>query len=266
MGGQLNSTKSRNSESRGRTRETTGKKKRTQARGATRESKAATPTNHQSILATIASEIGEILKGLGDAFLKVVLPALLGIGLIPVVVIMVAEVADDGPSENSGAQTENASSPPTVERNTRGTDTEKSDQQAGQSFSGEPKSLPENGTWWEYTSERQIAPLRISVSSGEHYYIKVVDAYTEARVLTLFIRSGRTAQVDVPLGTYRLKYAVGDTWYGREDRFGSETRYFEAEDTFDFEVVGNQVRGHRIELILQEGGNLTTESIPEGKF
>jgi hypothetical protein len=139
-------------------------------------------------------------------------------------------------------------------------------QEEQQSFSGTPEPLPENGTWWDYTSERQVAPLRISVSSRKHYYIKVVDAYTEARVLTLFIRSGQTAQVEVPTGTYRLKYAVGDTWYGQDDYFGPETRYLEADDIFSFEIVGQQVKGHKIELILQEGGNLSTERISEGKF
>lgn len=130
----------------------------------------------------------------------------------------------------------------------------------------DPEPLPENGTWWDYTSDRKIAPLQISVSSEEHYYVKVVNAYTEERVVDLFIRSGQTARVEVPTGTYRLKYAVGETWYGREHQFGPETGYFKADDAFTFEIVGQQVRGHKIELILQQGGNLSTQSIPEGEF
>lgn len=130
----------------------------------------------------------------------------------------------------------------------------------------DPEPLPENGTWWDYTSDRQIAPLQISVSSDEHYYVKVLDAYTEERIMALFIRSGRTASLEVPTGTYRLRYAVGETWYGQEHQFGPETKYFEAEDTFTFESEGRQVTGHEIELILQTGGNLSTQQIPKGKF
>lgn len=135
-----------------------------------------------------------------------------------------------------------------------------------ESFSASTKPLPGNGTWWKYTSEDLIAPLKISVSRGQHYYAKLTDAYTGEMVLAIFIRSGRTVELEVPTGRYNLRYAAGETWYGREHYFGPDTRYMKTEDTFNFEVVGRQVQGHRIELIMQQGGNLSTDLIPEEKF
>jgi hypothetical protein len=135
-----------------------------------------------------------------------------------------------------------------------------------ESFSVPPEPLPGNGTWWKYTSEELIAPLQISVSEGHHYYVKVTESFTDEKVLTVFIRSGQTIEVEVPTGSYDLKYAIGDTWYGRQHLFGPETEYLEANDTFNFEIVGQRVRGHRIELIVQEGGNLSTAPIPESEF
>jgi len=135
-----------------------------------------------------------------------------------------------------------------------------------ESFSVPAEPLPSNGTWWRYTSEELIAPLRISVSEGQHYYVKLTDALTGETILTVFIRSGRTIEVEVPTGRYDLKYAIGDTWYGQEYLFGPETEYMKADDTLNFEIIGNQVRGHRIELIVQQGGNLRTDPIPESEF
>jgi len=142
--------------------------------------------------------------------------------------------------------------------------TEQSTEQ--ESFSVPPEPLPSNGTWWRYTSKELIAPLRISVSEGQHYYVKLTDAFTGETVLTVFIQSGRTIEVEAPTGRYNLKYAIGDTWYGQEHLFGPKTEYMKADGTFNFEIIGNRVRGHGVELIVQQGGNLRTDPIPESEF
>jgi hypothetical protein len=202
------------------------------------------------------------LKGVGQALLAI---ALVFAGVVALN-LGIHETIGVGTIESSSGKTGAASSAPEEERSSEETGSPNETQQSGQPAFGEPEPTPENGTWWDNTSDRRIAPLKISVSSDEHYYIKVVDAYSEVSVLALFVRSGRTAQIEVPTGTYRLKYAVGDTWYGQEQLFGPDTRYLEAEDTFTFEVVGQRVRGHEVELILQQNGNLRTDQIPQSEF
>ena len=97
-------------------------------------------------------------------------------------------------------------------------------------------------------------------------YRKLTDWETGAPVQTIFIRAGQTAETTVPLGSYRLRYAAGETWLGEEKLFGDATIYSQADKRFDFERQGNQVSGYTVELILQTDGNLSTRRIPKSPW
>lgn len=64
------------------------------------------------------------------------------------------------------------------------------------------------------------------------------------------------------MGKYIVKYAYGDTWYGRDNLFGESTRYSQADEVLEF--YHNQ--GYTIELIQQLNGNLHTTAIDESQF
>ena len=118
-----------------------------------------------------------------------------------------------------------------------------------------------------FTNAEQIAPFRIVTPSGaESYYVKLVDAFSGALVMTFFVYGGQSFETEVPLGTYRVKYATGSTWSGEDHLFGPDTRYSEADKTFEFSVQGNQISGYTVELIRQRGGNLHTKSISANQF
>lgn len=118
-----------------------------------------------------------------------------------------------------------------------------------------------------FTNAERIAPFRIVTPSGaESYYVKLADAFTGALVMTFFVYGGQSFETEVPLGTYRVKYATGSTWYGEDHSFGPDTRYSETDKTFDFSVQGNQISGYTVELIRQRGGNLHTKSISANQF
>lgn len=127
--------------------------------------------------------------------------------------------------------------------------------------------LPKNGAARQYFTEEAIAPLKIvTKESGQHYFVKIVDWYSGELVLTIFIRSGQSVNVDLPLGSYKIKYATGKQWYGKTYLFGHETTYNEADKKLDFEVRGSQVLGYTIELFLQRHGNLITKKISAAQF
>ena len=118
-----------------------------------------------------------------------------------------------------------------------------------------------------FTNAEQIAPFRIVTPSGpESYYVKLTDAFTGALVMTFFVYGGQGFETEVPLGTYRVKYATGATWYGENHLFGPDTRYSEADKTFEFSVQGSRISGYTVELIRQHGGNLHTKSISSNQF
>lgn len=84
--------------------------------------------------------------------------------------------------------------------------------------------------------------------------------------MTVFVRSGMTANVDVPLGNYEFRYAAGDTWYGYEHLFGPATGYSKADKLFDFRDTGYEVSGYTVTLYKVPNGNLHTSSIRANEF
>jgi hypothetical protein len=127
-------------------------------------------------------------------------------------------------------------------------------------------SLPANGFTQFLTTAIPQAPLRVVTRGSHNYYAKLCDWQTGAPVVTFFIRAGQTIDLEVPLGSYQLKYASGDTWYGENYLFGEATSYAKADERFDFRVIGDQISGYTVELFLQENGNLRTEAIDPEDF
>ncbi len=130
-------------------------------------------------------------------------------------------------------------------------------------FSEPEQPLPKQGDL-EF-SERVVfykgvsAPLRITtkVSDG-NYVMKIVDWSTGEFVAWYFIHRGSTLETELPLGSYKLKFASGDKWYGMKHLFGPTTIYSYVPNKMVFYLSGDYARGHRIELIPQAGGNLKT--------
>lgn len=128
------------------------------------------------------------------------------------------------------------------------------------------QAVPYSGAVRTWTTDERVAPFEIKAAQGSHYLLKLVDAYTYSPVMTVFARSGTTVEVKVPLGTYEVRYASGETWYGYEYLFGPETSYSKADKTFTFEVEGNQISGFTITLYKVANGNLHTSGIRPTEF
>lgn len=126
--------------------------------------------------------------------------------------------------------------------------------------------LPPNGDLKLFSSSVRVAPFEIKTQSGSNYLIKLVNARTEAPVLTVFVIGGNTVTTDVPLGNYEVRYTWGDSWYGYTYLFGDSGNYSKADETFDFKEVGNQVSGYTITLYPVERGNLKTKRIEPAAF
>lgn len=73
-------------------------------------------------------------------------------------------------------------------------------------------------------SEKGSASYKITAPNAENCYVKIVKANGSPQI-EFFVRSGATAAVNVPSGGYTVRFAMGDTWYGKTDRFGSNTVY-----------------------------------------
>ena len=126
--------------------------------------------------------------------------------------------------------------------------------------------LPKSGVIRRYTAQAGVAPLEIKTSQGTNYLVKLEDVSSGRNILDVFIRGGSTIEIKVPLGTYHLKYAIGQTWYGYEHYFGPSTRYTKADSNFRFYDDGRSLSGYTVTLYQVRDGNLSTSRLSPGQF
>lgn len=127
-------------------------------------------------------------------------------------------------------------------------------------------AMPYNGQIQMHSNGERVAPFKIQTSRGSNYLVKLVSKYSQKPVMTVFIRGGNTVSTEVPLGTYEVKYATGDKWYGYKHLFGPDTGYSKAESVFTFENTGYQISGYTITLYQVSNGNLRTSTISPSQF
>jgi hypothetical protein len=126
--------------------------------------------------------------------------------------------------------------------------------------------LPPTGDIRTWVLTKRVAPFEIKTASGGHYLVKLVDAYTHSNVMAVFVRGGESVTVDVPLGTFEVRYASGQAWYGYEFLFGPETSYSKADNVFTFSDEGDRITGFTLTLYSVPYGNLDTSSVEPSEF
>lgn len=179
---------------------------------------------------------------LGDFFSLVI-----RLGLIAGFVIWLVNVANKSPSPSSEQKTI-------------------SSRQQEPPFNQPALNPPLSGTIQKHVSSPGVAPLEIKTSVGSNYLVKLENATTGTKIIDVFIRGGSTIELMVPLGTYRLKYAAGQTWYGYEHYFGPSTGYSKADSNFRFYNDGNRVSGYTVTLYQVSNGNLKTSYLAPEEF
>lgn len=134
-------------------------------------------------------------------------------------------------------------------------------------FDQPEQALPTTGSN-NASTNKGVAPLRIKTSSagGYHYFVKIVNTANNSPLGSYFIRSGGVLNINVPLGTYEIRYASGRKWYGTDYLFGPETTYNKADSLFTFSFNGYQYSGYTVELIMQQNGNLSTSGIAPNQW
>ena len=135
-------------------------------------------------------------------------------------------------------------------------------------FAAPEKPLPLTGKCLQLSYEfatlaegHNSAPLKIRTRASDGNYVVKVEDKSTGVMGTFFIRRGGTLETELPTGSYVLKFAMGDKWYGAEHLFGPSTVYSYISEKMYFTIEGDTARGHEIELIPQVGGNLKTPAL-----
>ena len=131
-----------------------------------------------------------------------------------------------------------------------------------------PLDNPPSGQVIKKNGLSLVAPFEINTSAGQNYLVKLVDANTKQDAIMVFVRGGDTVKVKAPLGTYILRYASGDGWYGYRTKahFGPSTTCTQADTLLAFARTYNGYDGHSVTLYKVRNGNLSTSNIPVDQF
>ena len=104
--------------------------------------------------------------------------------------------------------------------------------------------------------------LKINASQGANYVVKIIDVRNEDVVLTYFLPSGDTQEIEIPSGKFEIRYTSGSEWYGEKLMFGPEASYAKADRVFDFRPGS----GYELTLYQVRNGNLRTSKIRKEDF
>ena len=84
--------------------------------------------------------------------------------------------------------------------------------------------------------------------------------------IAFIVKPNSMAQVDVPVGVYKLYYCSGKTWDGIANKFGEDTSYAVADSLLTFYTTEQQYKGNSVELWKQANGNLSEQKIDGSEF
>lgn len=145
-----------------------------------------------------------------------------------------------------------------------------------------PQPEPENGYIFEVSNRENVAPLTVETGGTGGYYIVLDPLFyewsggsferTQAELdakytnIRFYVHAGSTIDILVPLGEYEIYYATGETWYGLNNLFGSDTIYYKCDDTFLFSTDSDNYYGWTLQLEPVLNGNLDTDVIDPEDF
>lgn len=129
-----------------------------------------------------------------------------------------------------------------------------------------PPVLIREGVQWTNASRSAMSPLTISSPPGnKSFAVKVVEERSNRQIAMLFIGPGRSVDIRLDPGVYKLRVATGRVWRGDGRLFGRETDFFET-IPMQFTVGANGYSGRYVRLGETLAGNLPKTQISKDTF
>ena len=177
------------------------------------------------------------------------------ISVILLIGYLIVTSEDKGASKGSPSQTKFVADSPSPKTDSSGTQ-----------YKPKPQPLPKNGTNRSFGQGERPAPLKVNTRGSDHHLIKLTKPGSTEAVMYLFIRAGQSAEMEVPLGIFEIKWATGKEWYGYKKKFGESTGYGKSNKLVNFEQTATRFKGHEITLYPVASGNLSTKTISADEF
>ncbi len=104
--------------------------------------------------------------------------------------------------------------------------------------------------------------LKINTSRDASYVVKIVDPYDGEVIMMFYLPMGISQEVDLPSGTFEIRYTSGTEWFGDDEMFGDDGSYAKADRLFTFK----EGSGYELTLYRVSNGNLRTFRIRKEDF
>jgi len=127
------------------------------------------------------------------------------------------------------------------------------------------QTLPETGQTYrnsEYSGTAVSLRITTPRSDTRPTFLKIYTA-SGVHVSSVFIRSGGSPTIRLPVGTYKINMAFGENWFGPDEMFGDDNAYYQVlilgggnETTYTFQQNYN----YTLTLRDAEGGNVPTQN------
>ncbi len=104
--------------------------------------------------------------------------------------------------------------------------------------------------------------LKVNTSRDASYVIKIVDPNGGEVIMMCYLPSGISQEIDLPSGTFEIRYTCGTEWFGNDKMFGDKGTYAKADHTFRF----SKGAGYELTLYRVSNGNLRTSKIRKEDF
>ncbi len=121
---------------------------------------------------------------------------------------------------------------------------------------------PNYAFWIKEPKYRCDSILKINTSKDASYVVKIVDPYNGEVIMTFYLPAGISQEIDVPSGTFEIRYTSGTEWFGDDKMFGDKGTYAKADQTFRF----SDGSGYELTLYRVRNGNLHTSKIRKEDF
>jgi hypothetical protein len=148
--------------------------------------------------------------------------------------------------------------------------------QLPQDGQGKAVVVPRTGDLQPRRRSNAIAPFNIQTRSGANYLVKLVNVTDSKDQIWIFLRGGEPYSTKVAVGNYALRVASGSTWYGREDLFGPDTRFFrlrgkrgaavDESPVLEFKKERNRIVGKSLNFEGSVDGNMEQEAMSRAQF
>lgn len=126
-------------------------------------------------------------------------------------------------------------------------------------------SKPQNGAILQSPRTEKVAPFSVTAPADVDCLVHLYRNVNSDMDIIMFIRAGKTAEINVPIGVYTLYYATGTEWNGIDAPdnmcFGLGTQWFTSPQKLSFSADDYYYNGHSITLYTVPNGNFETNAV-----